>query len=154
MPAFSSFHSRLLVVSLLFFGFLLTVFLTTFCFVSSIINLGCSLFSTVSFVIIHLTILELLWATGMRVSELSGLNFENLNLENNEITVFGKGAKERIILVSERAKTYLKRYIDAARPLVTKENVISVSNRARYYWLNERGNQAGEYPFDCLFFKL
>lgn len=65
-------------------------------------------------------ILELLWATGMRVSELSGLNFGNLNLENNEITVFGKGAKERIVLVSDRAKTYLQRYIDTARSLVAK----------------------------------
>lgn len=65
-------------------------------------------------------ILELLWATGMRVSELSGLNFGSLNLENNEITVFGKGAKERIVLVSERAKTYLQRYLDTARSLVAK----------------------------------
>lgn len=65
-------------------------------------------------------ILELLWATGMRISELSGLNFGNLNLENNEITVFGKGAKERIVLVSNRAKTYLERYIETARPLVAK----------------------------------
>jgi len=65
-------------------------------------------------------ILELLWATGMRVSELSGLNFGNLNLENNEITVFGKGAKERIVLVSDRAKTYLQRYLDTARSLVAK----------------------------------
>lgn len=67
------------------------------------------------------TILELLWATGMRVSELSGLNFENLNLEQNEITVFGKGAKERIVLVSDRAKTYLQRYISTVRPLIAKE---------------------------------
>lgn len=65
-------------------------------------------------------ILELLWASGMRVSELSGLNFCNLNLENNEITVFGKGAKERIILVTDRAKGYLQGYIDFARPLVAK----------------------------------
>lgn len=65
-------------------------------------------------------ILELLWATGMRVSELSGLNFGNLNLDQNEITVFGKGAKERIVLVSDRAKTYLKRYLDTARALVAK----------------------------------
>lgn len=65
-------------------------------------------------------ILELLWATGMRVSELSGLNFGSLNLENNEITVFGKGSKERIVLVSDRAKTYLQRYLDAARSLVAK----------------------------------
>lgn len=66
------------------------------------------------------TILELLWATGMRISELSGLNFSDLNLEENEIKVFGKGAKERIILVSERAKSYLERYIETARPLVAK----------------------------------
>lgn len=65
-------------------------------------------------------ILELLWATGMRVSELSGLNFEDLNLENNEIRVFGKGSKERIILVTDRAKSFLERYIKTARPLVAK----------------------------------
>ena len=65
-------------------------------------------------------ILELLWASGMRISELSNLNFGNLNLENNEITVFGKGAKERIILITDRAKTYLQKYIEIARPLVAK----------------------------------
>jgi len=65
-------------------------------------------------------ILELLWASGMRVSELSGLNFGDLNLENNEITVFGKGAKERIILITDRAKSYLQGYIDFARPLIAK----------------------------------
>ncbi|MBP3846733.1 tyrosine recombinase XerD [bacterium] len=65
-------------------------------------------------------ILELLWASGMRVSELSNLNFSNLNLENNEITVFGKGAKERIILITDRAKDYLEKYIEYARPLVAK----------------------------------
>lgn len=65
-------------------------------------------------------ILELLWATGMRVSELSGLNFGDLNLANNEIRVFGKGSKERIILVTDRAKSYLERYIETARPLIPK----------------------------------
>ena len=65
-------------------------------------------------------ILELLWATGMRVSELSGMNFGDLNLDNNEITVFGKGAKERIVLISNRAKEYLLGYINTARPLVAK----------------------------------
>lgn len=66
-------------------------------------------------------ILELLSATGMRVSELSNLNFENLNLEENEITVFGKGAKERIVLISERAKKFLTQYIEVARPLIIKD---------------------------------
>lgn len=63
-------------------------------------------------------ILELLWATGMRVSELSGLNFGDLNLEENEIRVFGKGAKERIVLMSNRAKDYLEQYINSARNLI------------------------------------
>lgn len=63
-------------------------------------------------------ILELLWATGMRVSELSNLNFGDINLEENEIRVFGKGAKERIVLMSDRAKNYLKQYINSARSLI------------------------------------
>ena len=67
------------------------------------------------------TILELLYATGMRISELSDLNFGNLNLEENEIKVFGKGAKERIVLVSERAKKFLQSYIKTARLLIFKE---------------------------------
>lgn len=66
-------------------------------------------------------ILELLWATGMRISELSGLNFGDLNLEHNEIKVFGKGSKERIVLISERAKQYLERYIHTARRLVARD---------------------------------
>ncbi len=65
-------------------------------------------------------ILELLYATGMRISELSNLNFENLNLEENEITVFGKGSKERIVLVSNRAKDFLEKYIKFARNMVAE----------------------------------
>lgn len=68
------------------------------------------------------TILELLYATGMRVSELSNLNFENLNLSENEIKVFGKGSKERIVLVSNRAKSYLESYIKTARYLIFKSD--------------------------------
>lgn len=69
------------------------------------------------------TILELLYATGMRISELSSLNFENLNLEENEIKVFGKGSKERIVLVSERAKKFLETYIKTVRYLIFKNEV-------------------------------
>ena len=68
------------------------------------------------------TILELLYATGMRISELSSLNFENLNLAENEITVFGKGSKERIVLVSERAKKFLETYIKKVRYLIFKDD--------------------------------
>ena len=63
-------------------------------------------------------ILERLWATGMRVSELSSLNLGDINLDENEIRVFGKGAKERIVLMSDRAKNYLFQYIKSARNLI------------------------------------
>ena len=84
-------------------------------------------------------ILELLWATGMRVSELSGLNFGDLNLDNNEITVFGKGAKERIVLVSERAKKYLQRYIDSARALVAKGFPLDIITDSTPVFINNTG---------------
>lgn len=63
-------------------------------------------------------ILELLWVSGMRISELSGLNFENLNLEQNEIRVFGKGAKERIVLIPDKTKALLQNYINSVFALV------------------------------------
>jgi len=84
-------------------------------------------------------ILELLWATGMRISELSGLNFGDLDLDNNEIKVFGKGAKERIILVSDRAKNYLKRYIDTARPLVAKGYRLEEITESTPVFINKTG---------------
>ena len=83
-------------------------------------------------------IMELLWATGMRVSELSGLNLGDLNLENNEIRVFGKGAKERIVLVSTRAKGYLEQYINTARNLLAPGYTISKSEDAPLF-LNNTG---------------
>ena len=67
-------------------------------------------------------IIEVLYACGMRVSELCGLNYGNLNLEENEITVFGKGAKERIVLISERAKNYLEIYMKNFRNSYAQEN--------------------------------
>ncbi len=74
------------------------------------------------------TILELLYATGMRISELSDLNFENLNLDENEIKVFGKGSKERIVLVSARAKKFLETYIKTVRYLIYKTENVSPSS--------------------------
>ena len=84
-------------------------------------------------------ILELLWATGMRVSELSGLNFGDLNLANNEIRVFGKGSKERIILVTDRAKSYLERYIETARPLIPKGFPLEKPTESSPVFINNTG---------------
>lgn len=66
------------------------------------------------------TILELLWVSGMRISELSALNYENLNLEQNEIRVFGKGAKERIVLIPDKTKESLINYIENVSDLIHK----------------------------------
>lgn len=72
-------------------------------------------------------ILELLWVSGMRISELSGLNYENLNLDQNEIRVFGKGAKERIVLIPDKTKEGLINYIENVSDLICKTPKSSTS---------------------------
>ena len=84
-------------------------------------------------------ILELLWATGMRVSELSNLNFGDLNLEQNEIKVFGKGSKERIVLVSNRAKDLLNQYISTVRKLIAPEYNTNIINDHSPVFINSTG---------------
>lgn len=70
-------------------------------------------------------VLEILYVSGMRISELCGLNFGNLNLEGNEIIVFGKGGKERIVLINNKAKNLLIDYISKIRPILAQNNEIS-----------------------------
>src|SRR4030042_1871901 len=60
-------------------------------------------------------ILELLYASGLRVSELVNMNVEQLNLATNEIRVWGKGAKERVVLIGEPAAQALNAYIIEGR---------------------------------------
>lgn len=57
-------------------------------------------------------ILEVLFSTGLRVSELCHLNRDSINLERGEFSVKGKGGKIRLVFLSESAKTALKRYLD------------------------------------------
>lgn len=84
-------------------------------------------------------ILELLYATGMRVSELSDLNFGNLNLEENEITVLGKGNKERIVLISTRAKEFLEKYIATVRFMITEGGGAPPSEEDSPVFINKTG---------------
>ena len=84
-------------------------------------------------------IIELLWATGMRVSELSNLNFGDLNLDENEIRVFGKGSKERIVLISDRAKSYLQQYINTARKLIAPDYVTKEPDENSPLFINSTG---------------
>ncbi len=60
-------------------------------------------------------ILELLYATGMRVSELAGLDLSDLHPKDNEMRVMGKGSKERYVYFGDRARRALDRYIRARR---------------------------------------
>lgn len=85
------------------------------------------------------TILELLYATGMRVSELSGLNFGDLNLENNEIKVLGKGKKERIVLVSNKAKEFLNTYINTARSMIFRGDTPEKITEKSTVFINKTG---------------
>lgn len=84
-------------------------------------------------------ILELLYASGMRVSELSGLNFSDLNIENNEIRVVGKGSKERIVLISDRVKDFLNNYIKTVRPLINTEGPKTETTDESPVFINKTG---------------
>jgi len=65
-------------------------------------------------------ILELLYATGMRVSEAVNLKIDNLNLEIGFLRCIGKGNKERIIPFGKKAKAIIKRYLEISRPKLLK----------------------------------
>ena len=65
--------------------------------------------------------IEMLYATGMRVSELTGLNYENVNTEASYIVCFGKRAKERLVPMGETARFCLRGYLADARPLLAKD---------------------------------
>ncbi len=61
-------------------------------------------------------ILEFLYATGVRVSELVGLNLSDINLADRSARVLGKGNKQRVVFFGLPAAAALRRYIDEARP--------------------------------------
>jgi integrase/recombinase XerD len=64
--------------------------------------------------------LEVLYATGVRVSELISLELNDLNLEVGFIRSYGKGGKERVIPLGEVAQSYLKVYLEQSRPRLIK----------------------------------
>ena len=64
--------------------------------------------------------LELLYATGLRVSELVNLSLDMLNLKTGVVRTFGKGRKERLVPMGEDAMEWLERYLTTARPELLK----------------------------------
>jgi integrase/recombinase XerD len=67
-------------------------------------------------------ILEVMYATGMRVSELVGLKLGDLHLSLGLVQTIGKGDKERIIPLGDHAIRWLERYLDEVRPLLVKND--------------------------------
>jgi integrase/recombinase XerD len=64
--------------------------------------------------------LELLYATGLRVSELVGLRLAQLRLDGGYLVAFGKGSKERIVPVGEVAERIVRRWLAEGRPLLAR----------------------------------
>lgn len=64
--------------------------------------------------------LELLYATGMRVSELTGMGLADLDLEHATCLVFGKGGKERLVPVGSTAVEVVERYLRSVRPALDR----------------------------------
>lgn len=67
------------------------------------------------------TMLEVLYATGMRVSELINLTLERVDLNMKYIIAFGKGSKERIVPLGSVAAEFLQQYLEKVRPKFTHE---------------------------------
>lgn len=66
------------------------------------------------------TMLEVLYATGMRVSELISLTLERVDLNMKYIIAFGKGSKERIVPLGSVAAEFLQQYLEKVRPKLTR----------------------------------
>ncbi|MBL4783131.1 MAG: site-specific tyrosine recombinase XerD [Porticoccaceae bacterium] len=106
------------------------------------------------------TMIELLYATGLRVSELVGLTISQVNVRQGVVRVIGKGAKERLVPVGEEALDWLAHYLRHSRPellgMKTSE-VLFPSQRGRgmtrqtfwhrlKHWANVAGIEQGLSP--------
>ncbi len=83
-------------------------------------------------------LIELLYASGLRVSELVSLNLGQINLDTNEIRVWGKGSKERVVLMGEPAAEALRHYLSQGRPKLLAEK------RSNALFLNRYGQRLME----------
>ncbi len=98
--------------------------------------------------------IELFYATGLRVSEMVSLRQQDLNLESGYLTCFGKGRKQRLVPFGDEASSWLTRYLEQGRPALLKRrasprlfvNARGGSTLTRVgFWkiLKEHGRHAG-----------
>ena len=94
------------------------------------------------------TMLELMYASGLRVSELVGLKTFNISLSENVLRVFGKGNKERLVPFGEVASEWLQRYLRQARPELLG------AKQTDDLFVTYRGSRAGEAMSRVMFWKI
>ena len=85
--------------------------------------------------------LELLYATGMRVSELVSLDVDDVGVDERSVRCFGKGAKERLLPIHEKAAEDLQAYLTDARPLMQN------GRTGQAVFLNRRGERLTRQGF-------
>lgn len=85
--------------------------------------------------------LELMYSSGLRVSELINLNINDIDLNNDSVRIFGKGSKERIIPLNDYAKEALNKYILSHRKELFKHG------ENNYLFLNNHGNKMTRQGF-------
>ena len=78
-------------------------------------------------------LVELLYATGMRVSELVSLKTDDVNLDRGFLTCLGKGAKQRVVPIGRVAADWVRRYLASARPTLLKHR------ESPFLFVNARG---------------
>ena len=85
--------------------------------------------------------LELMYGSGLRVSELVNLRLEDIDLNNSIVRTIGKGSKERIVPFGEYASKALNDYINTYRPMLIKREV------SEYLFLNNHGKNMTRQGF-------
>ncbi len=100
-----------------------------------------------------LAVLELLYASGLRISELVNLQLKDIDLELGYLRCLGKGNKERVVPVGEKAILAVRNYLTAARPqlaVIPSERTLFLNRRGKglsrqWFWamIKERTRQAG-----------
>lgn len=85
--------------------------------------------------------LELMYATGLRVSELVNLKINDIDFDSCLVKTLGKGSKERIIPIGEYAILFLSKYLNEYRPQLLKKDFND------YLFLNNRGKQISRQSF-------
>jgi integrase/recombinase XerD len=90
---------------------------------------------------------ELLYATGMRVSELVGVRGGDLHLDEHYLTCVGKGNKERLIPIGEQAAAWVTRYQREARPSLVVTAAGKTRKSSTRLFVNARGGSLSRIGF-------